>query len=105
ADAAAARERYRAATVVYAGRLRTAVQEVEGAMVTLDSSARRSAGAVAAVDGYRQAYAATLASYEVGASSLFDLEDARRSLRAANSALVDQRSERLLAWIALYRAL
>lgn len=105
ADAAAARERYRAATVVYAGRLRTAVQEVEGAMVTLDSSARRGAGAVAAVDGYRRAYAATLASYQAGASSLFDLEDARRSLRAANSALVDQRSERLQAWIALYRAL
>jgi len=105
ANAQAAQVRFDAAKVVYAARLRTAIQEVEGALVTLDSTARRSESASVAADGFARSYQATAASYDAGAASLFDLEDARRSLVSTQTALIDLRRERLLAWIALYRAM
>jgi multidrug efflux system outer membrane protein len=105
ANAEAAKVRYATATTVYAARLRTAIQEVEGALVTLDSTARRSDSARVATDGFERSYRATAASYHAGAASLFDLEDARRSLVAAQSTLIDLCRERLLAWIALYRSI
>ncbi|MFT3850370.1 MAG: efflux transporter outer membrane subunit [Propionivibrio sp.] len=105
ANAQAARVRYESATTVYAARLRTAIQEVESALVTLESTMRRSESASVAVDGFKRSYRATATSYDVGASSLFDLEDARRSLVFAQSNLIDLRRERLLAWVSLYRAM
>ena len=105
ANAQAAKVRFEAATTVYAARLRTAVQEVEGALVTLASTARRSDSASVATDGFERSYRATAASYDAGASSLFDLEDARRSLVSAQSTSIDLRRERLLAWISLYRSM
>jgi outer membrane protein, multidrug efflux system len=105
ANAEAAQVRYATATTVYAARLRTAIQEVEGALVTLESTARRSESASVASNGFERSYRATAASYHAGAASLFDLEDARRSLVAAQSTLIELRRERLLAWIALYRAM
>lgn len=104
ANAKAARVRYEAATAAYAGRVRTAVQEVEGALVTLGSTARRSERARAANEGMERSYRATAAGYDAGASSLFDLEDARRSLIATQGALIDLHRERLLAWVSLYRS-
>jgi NodT family efflux transporter outer membrane factor (OMF) lipoprotein len=105
ANAEAAKVRFEAATTVYAARLRTAVQEVEGALVTLESTARRSESARVASDGFDRSYQATSASYDAGASSLFDLEDARRSLVSAQGTLIKLRRERLLAWVSLYRAM
>lgn len=105
ANAQAAKVRYAAATKVYAARLRTAIQEVESALVTLESTAQRGESAKVATDGFERSYRATAASYDAGASSLFDLEDARRSLVAAQSTLIELRRERLLAWIALYRSM
>jgi outer membrane protein, multidrug efflux system len=104
-NAEAAQVRYATATTVYAARLRTAIQEVEGALVTLESTARRSESAGVATDGFERSYRATSASYHAGAASLLDLEDARRSLVAAQSTLIELRRERLLAWIALYRSM
>lgn len=105
ANAQAAKVRYEAATTVYAARLRTAVQEVEGALVRLDSTARRGNSAGIATDGFERSYRATAISYAMGAASLFDLEDARRSLVTAQRTLIDLRRERLLAWVSLYRAM
>jgi multidrug efflux system outer membrane protein len=104
ANAQAARARYEAATTVYAARLRAAIQEVEGALVTLQSTAQRGESAKIATDRFERSYRATAASYDAGAANLFDLEDARRSLVAAQSTLIELRRERLLAWIALYRS-
>lgn len=104
ANAQAAQVHYEAATTVYAARLRAAIQEVEGALVTLESTAQRGESAKVATDGFERSYRATAASCDAGASSLFDLEDARRSLVASQSALIELRRERLLAWIALYRS-
>lgn len=105
ANAQAAKVRYEAATTVYAARLRTAIQEVEGALVTLESAARRSESARLASDGFERSYRAVAATYDVGAASLFDLEDARRSLVTAQSTLIDLHRERLLAWVSLYRSM
>lgn len=105
ANAQAARVRFDTATTIYAARLRTAIQEVEGALVTLASTARRSESASVVTDGFERSYGATAASYDAGAASLFDLEDARRSLVSAQSTLIDLRRERLLAWISLYRSM
>jgi multidrug efflux system outer membrane protein len=105
ANAQAAKVRYEVATTVYAARLRTAIQEVEGALVTLAGTVNRSESAGIAADGFERSYRATAAGYGAGTASLFDLEDARRSMAAAQSALVDLRRERLLAWVSLYRAM
>jgi outer membrane protein TolC len=56
-----------------------------------------------AAAGFERAYDATAASYRH--ASLFELEDARRSMLAAQMAVTDLHRDRLLAWIALYRAM
>ena len=44
------------------------------------------------------------ATSAVSAASLFELEDARRTLLGAETALVTLERERAAAWVALYRA-
>ncbi|MCM5679595.1 efflux transporter outer membrane subunit [Schlegelella sp. S2-27] len=105
ANAQAARARYEAATSIYAARLREAIRDVQTALVTLDSTARRSEGVANAASGFERSYQATEAGYRAGVSSLFELEDARRSVVAARGAATDLQRERISAWIALYRAL
>jgi outer membrane protein TolC len=105
ANVDAARARYDEAAALYAARLRTAVREVEEALVTLDGTAQRGGDAETAVDGFVASLRATEARYNGGLASLFELEDARRSAVQAQMALIDLRRERVQAWIALYRAL
>ncbi len=102
-DAALARRD--AAASAYAGSLRTAVREVESALVELQSSNDRADDARTAVEGFAASLRATQARYDGGLASLFELEDARRSAVQAEVALIDLARERLLAWINLYRAL
>ena len=90
---------------VYASKLRSAVREVEEALINLQSTGERAADAQTAVDGFTASYAAAQARYRGGLSSLFELEDARRSAVQAQSALIDLQRERVAAWISLYRAL
>ncbi|MEO6408450.1 MAG: efflux transporter outer membrane subunit [Burkholderiaceae bacterium] len=101
----AARARHTAAASAYAGSLRTAVREVESALVDLQSSADRAADVRTAADGFAASLRATQARYDGGLASLFELEDARRSAVQAEVALIDLARERLMAWINLYRAL
>ncbi|MES2941215.1 MAG: efflux transporter outer membrane subunit [Pseudomonadota bacterium] len=100
----AAQARYEEAVLLYAGRVRQAVREVEEALVTLDSARERSTDAQTAVDGYRVSFNATEARYRSGLASLIELEDQRRLLLAAETNLVALQRERIAAWIALYRA-
>ena len=104
ANAEAARERYEAAAVQYRGAARQAVREVEQALVRLDSTARRSADAAIAVEGYTASFAGIQARYRSGLASLLELEEARRVRLAAETSLVSLQNERTAAWIALYRA-
>jgi NodT family efflux transporter outer membrane factor (OMF) lipoprotein len=101
----AAQARYEEAVVQYGARVRQAVREVEEALVNLESARERSEDARAAVEGYRASFAAAEARYRSGLGSLIELEDQRRVLLNAETALVTLQRERVTAWIALYRAL
>ena len=90
---------------LYGAGLRTAVREVEDALIDLQSTAARTDDGQIAVDGFEASFNATDARYRGGLASLFELEEARRSLLTARNTLVDLRRERTAAWIALYRAL
>ena len=56
------------------------------------------------MDGYRASFTATQARFDAGLASLVELEDARRTLLAAQTTLVALQHERQSAWVALYRA-
>ena len=101
----AARARYDESVLVYAGKVRVAVREVEEALITLDSTAQRNEDARIATEGFQASYAAALARYRGGLSNLFELEDARRTAVQAQSALIELQRERVAGWINLYRAL
>jgi outer membrane protein TolC len=105
ANAQAAQAAYDAAATRYAARLRTAVREVEEALVALQSTAARGEDARSAADGYERSLRAVESRYRGGLASLFELEDARRTAVAAQSALIELQRERVAAWISLYRAL
>ncbi len=105
ANAEAAQAAYEAAATRYAARLRSAVREVEEALVALQSTAARGDDARTAADGYERSLRAVESRYRGGLASLFELEDARRSAVAAQSALIELQRERVAAWISLYRAL
>lgn len=104
ANAAAALARYQAAGVGYAASLRNAVYDTEAALLAAHSAAERGADARLAVSGFERSYWATDALYRGGLASLFELEDARRSMLAANTSLVEQQRDSAIAWISIYRA-
>lgn len=105
ANVEAAKARYDAAASAYAASLRGAVREVETALVALQSTAARNEDARVAAEGFERSYRAAESRYRGGLASLFELEDARRTAVAAQSALIDLQRERVAAWISLYRAL
>jgi outer membrane protein, multidrug efflux system len=97
--------RYEEAVGKYKSVVRVAVREVEEALVNLQSTDDRSSDTEIAADGYRASFAGTEARYKAGLASLVELEESRRTLLAAQSALLTLQLERRNAWIALYRAL
>ena len=105
ADVVAAQARYEEAGALYRGRLRTAVREVEEALVSLQSTADRSNDSMIATEGFAASFRATEARFKGGLASLYELEDARRSALAAEIAVIELKRERAAAWITLYRAL
>jgi len=105
ADTAAAQAAYDDAVMQYRALVRRAVREVEAALVSLQSATQREADARSAAQDFETSLRATEARQRGGLASLFDLEAARRNAVFANSALIDLRRERAIAWITLYRAL
>ena len=105
ANVDAAKARYEEAAGKYRGIVRQAVREVEEALINLQSTADRGEDTLVATLGYSASFTGTEARYKAGLASLVELEDARRTLLAAQSALVSLERERRTAWIALYRAL
>lgn len=105
ANIAAAKARYDEAAGKYRAISRQAVREVEEALVNLQGSADRTDDAAQAAKGYSASFAGTQARYQAGLASLVELEDARRTLLSAQSAVVSLELERRTAWVALYRAL
>ncbi len=104
ANVDAARARFDEARAVYEESARAAVREVEEALVRLDSAARREADAERAAAGFRSFFTAAQSRWEIGAGSLIDQEEARRTALAARAALVGVQRDRVAAWVQLYRA-
>ncbi len=105
ANADAARARYAEAVSQYRANVRTAVREVEEALVNLDATSARTGDADSAVQNYQASFNATQARYDSGLASLFELEDSRRTLFTAQTARVSLQRERTEAWVSLYRSL
>jgi outer membrane protein, multidrug efflux system len=101
----AARARYDEARASLDGQLRRAVNEVEEALVRLDAATRREGQAQRAAQGFRDFFAAAEQRWRIGAGSLIDREDARRTALSAQNALINVQRERVAAWITLYRSL
>lgn len=104
ADVAVAEQQYQAAASRFRDKARTAVKEVEEALVRLNGAGLRLPQGRAAVDGYRANYRSLEALNQNGLGSLLDVETARRNLLSAELALKTLEQERISAWIALYRA-
>ena len=104
ANVDAAQARYDEAAALYRARVRQAVREVEEALVQLQATDARSGHAQRAVDGYQASFQGTQARFDAGLASLVELEDARRTLLAAQTTAASLQGERMAAWIALYRA-
>ncbi len=104
ANVESAQARYDEAVSRYQAQARRAVQEVEQALLSLEAARGRSADARAAAQGYRASFEATEARHRNGLASLVELEDARRNVLAAETALVQLQRELQDSWISLYRA-
>jgi len=89
----------------YRQRAAAAVQEVEEALVRLDSASDRVKDAERAAQSFQVYLKAARTRFETGAGSAFEQEDARRSTLDAAAALLQVRSERVAAGISLYKAL
>ena len=105
ANVADAQARYDEALANYQQRARTAVKEVEQALVKLDSASMREGSARAAAQGYQVFFNASEARLKIGSGSLLDAEEARHNLLNSQASLVNIQRERLAAWISLYKAM
>lgn len=104
ADVDSAQARYEETLANYIGRSRQAVREVEQALVRLHSASTREADARRAAENYTKVFKASDDRWRVGASSLLDLEIARRLAVVSRTQLLAVQRERIAAWISLYRA-
>ena len=101
ADATA---KYEEAAANYRAKVRQAVREVEEALVNLDSARGRLADLQSAASGYQAVYKGTQQRQQQGLASVGELEEARRTVLAAQAALTAQQRDTQLAWVSLYRA-
>ncbi len=104
ANVDAARGQYTAAESAYRAKVRTAVREVDEALVRLASVATRGNDTRSAAAGYRANYAGVQAKQRAGLANLLELEDARRTTYAAEASVAALDYEGVSAWITLYRA-
>jgi outer membrane protein, multidrug efflux system len=84
--------------------IRSAVQDIENALVSLDSAQQRESVALIGSENAHLLLQGSEASFRSGRMSLFELEDARRSFNAAQTNLIDAQRDRAQAWIALVKS-
>ena len=101
----AAEARYNLALATWRGKVRTAVQEVEQAMVRLNSAALQQADYAISVQGYQDYENAASTNNKAGLGSALTLELARRDTLNARVNLIAVQRDRIEDWIALYKAL
>ncbi|ESS73116.1 nodulation protein T [Methyloglobulus morosus KoM1] len=104
ANVETAKAKYESSVVQYRAAVRTAVKEVEEALVRLTSADQRLPLARSAAADYQTSFLSAQKLYEVGMGNLIDAETARRTAVTAALAVKELEQERISAWIALYRA-
>lgn len=96
---------YTSALASYRQGVRSAVKEVEQALVYLDSAVQRSQAARRAHEQYQRYLSASAANWRAGTISLLNLEEARRAALSAELEDISLQQNQVLYWIALYKAL
>lgn len=104
ANQALAEVKYEEQAMLYRSKLRTAIQEIETALINLQSTQLRAADLEAAIYQYQQALVATEHRYKAGFANLIEVEESRRYALQAELNQVSLRQARNNAWINLYRA-
>lgn len=104
ADLAEARANFDRLMATYQQDVRKAVKEVEQALVNLDSATRRAEAEQASAQQYQQYFKAAEINWKSGGLDLLSLEDARRQKINAELNVITQKKNRVLQWIALYKA-
>ena len=97
--------RYRATVARLRHVVRRVVQEVEQALAFEDSGRVRVISAQEALSAARDTFLVTERRWRAGATSLFELEDARRQQSAAEDAAIAAKRDQVQAWIALMKAI
>ncbi len=105
ANLAIARARYDEALANHEGRLLTALREVEDALSDVKQRQLQAGVQVQAQQAATRAHEVAKARYERGVSTYLDVTDAQRSALAADRAAAQIRTQRLLATVAVARAL
>lgn len=96
--------KYEESAVNYRDKVRTAVKEVESALVNLHSYSMRDADLAQALQGYQASFKATESKVKAGFANLIELEESRRVKLQTETALINLEQDRINAWISLYRA-
>lgn len=105
AEVTRAQAAYDEALASYNAALRTAVSEVEQALVRLDAAAKRETDGVSAATRYQDYFEALDRQWKAGNGNLLDREAARRAALDSEINLINLRQNRVRNWIALYKAL
>lgn len=96
---------YENAKIEFASTLRNAVQEIETAFIKLNASNERLELNAKATEGYQKSLEASTIRYDVGISSLYELEDSRRMYLNSLNSKIQNQNERVNSWIDLYKAM
>jgi multidrug efflux system outer membrane protein len=105
AEERVARARFDAALATYEQTFTRALGEVSTDLVAIEKLAAEEAERTRAVNAARESVRLATRRYESGFSAYFEVLDALQQLLPAETALVQTRRDRLMAIVALYRAL
>ena len=105
ANLAVAKARYEEAAANHEGKLLSALREVEDALSDAEQRQLQGQAQAASQLASARAYLVARARYERGVSTYLDVTDAQRSALAADRAAVQITTQRLLATVAVARAL
>jgi outer membrane protein, multidrug efflux system len=96
---------YDNAVASYKSGVLSAINDIETALVRLDSTRRKIGDAATAAENYRSYFNSIDSNWKAGGASLLDREEARRSAQSAEITLIETRRDAVRYWIALYKAL
>jgi outer membrane protein, multidrug efflux system len=104
AEITSAEAAYDESAVNYRSKVRTAVKEVENALLTLHSTEARQQDLQKAIIGYQASFQATESKVKAGFANLLELEESRRLTLQTQTNLINVMLSRSNAWVSLYRA-